>query len=129
MHTKEKAMENFMEIFRNNPENACDFIEAHYADISQENLADVIHEMILFIEFLSGENFKNDMNEIAIAIDDRLTDREEEDEAHKEAIRLYEKIISECISRMENRYGKDWEKQDKAVKQQVYNEVLAEIKL
>ena len=130
MHTKNAStMEQFTEILRDDPENACNFIECNYSDMSKEHLAHIVIELISFAEFICGESFKDGMHEVSILLDEYLEKCKEEDAMYEEMKKLNELIISECINRMKERYGEEWEIQDKHVKQQVYNEVLAEIKV
>lgn len=128
-NSEANAMEKFMDCLKNNPEFACDFIRWNYCDISQEDLAIIIEEMFILVEFICKDKFKDAAQEIAIAIRNDLDEREAEDAFNEEMKMLNEKIIAECIKRMEERYGEDWEKQPRSVKQEIYGEVLTEIKV
>ena len=122
-----KAMENFMEILKNEPWNACDYIEGHYQDISQENFALITKELILFAECICKENFESAMCDVAIAIRESLDEQEYEKMMHEESLKLAKRIEAECIKRMEEKYGADWMNQDSSVKSEVLCNVLSEI--
>lgn len=75
-----KAMAQFTEILRNNPNHAYDFISNNYWKMSKEELANIAKELLYGVEeyVLKGE-FKAIMENVAVELDEQYDEHYQEE--------------------------------------------------
>lgn len=72
----ENTMKKFVEVLKNNPNHAYDFIADNYWQMSKEELASITKELLYAIYYFHKEEKKEILESVGIELEDMLGDDE-----------------------------------------------------